>query len=274
MSPQISQLFIYPVKSCAGISVPSFQFDNKGPLLDRRWMLVDRQTGIFLSQREIPQLALISTRIEDGEVWVGQAEDETLAATQRLPKGGELIDVKVWDDSVRGYDCGDLLAGWFSQLLSRECRLVYQGDCERVADEKYTDKGTAVGFSDGFPLLVVAQSSIDVLNMACDAEISALNFRPNIVIENTPSFAESDWQFLTINSSEAAVDQVEMAVVKPCERCVIPLLNPRTAQREAAILPVLLKYCRPNKKIIFGQNLTFKVSQGVGINVGQKVLIS
>lgn len=273
MSPQISQLYIYPVKSCAGIAVPSFEFDAKGPLLDRRWMLVDSQTGIFLSQREVPQLALISTRIESGGVWVGQSADKTLAATHLLPEGGELIDVELWDDHVSGYDCGDVLADWFSQLLSRECRLVYQGDCERMADEAYTDKGTAVGFSDGFPLLVVAQSSIDVLNDACDAKITSLNFRPNIVIENTSAFAEAHWQCLTVGNSEGE-GLVEMMVVKPCQRCVIPLLNPQTGEREASILPVLLKYCRDDKKIIFGQNLTFKYSEGLAINVGQEVLIA
>jgi hypothetical protein len=47
MTPKISQLFIYPIKSCAGISVSSFQFDNRGPVLDRYWMLVDANSGVF-----------------------------------------------------------------------------------------------------------------------------------------------------------------------------------------------------------------------------------
>jgi uncharacterized protein YcbX len=274
MTPQVSQLFVYPIKSCAGISVSSFKFDEKGPLFDRRWMLVDSSTGIFLSQRSTPKMALLSTRIENEAVWVGQSLDNDLVEFCRLPTKGKRIEVQVWSDTVHGYDCGDKLARWFSQLLSHDCRLVYQGDCQRLADEGYAGRGTSVSFADGFPLLVVAQASIDVLNEECDADIDATNFRPNIVIKNTVAFAEEQWEKITVESDDLRMNQLEMAVVKPCERCIIPLLNPYTAKREASILPVLLKYCRDNKKIIFGQNLTFKYFNNLDIKVGQVVSIT
>jgi uncharacterized protein YcbX len=274
MTPQVSQLFVYPIKSCAGISVSSFKFDEKGPLFDRRWMLVDRKTGTFLSQRSTPKMALLSTRIENDAVWVGQSLDHDLVGSCRLPTKGKRIEVKVWSDTVHGYDCGDKLARWFSQLLSHDCRLVYQGDCQRLADEGYADRDTSVSFADGFPLLVVAQASIDVLNEVCDADIGATNFRPNIVIKNTVAFAEKKWKKIALESDDLRVNKLEMAVVKPCERCIIPLLNPYTSKREASILPVLLKYCRDNKKIIFGQNLTFKYFNNLDIKVGQVVSIT
>jgi uncharacterized protein YcbX len=267
MTPQISQLFIYPLKSCAGISVSHFQFDEKGPLLDRRWMLVDSASGAYLSQRTIPALALITTRIEEGVVWASQRTSTLIDESLCLPEQGKLIDVRVWSDNIQGYDCGDEAAAWFSALLERDCRLVYQGDCERKVDEEYAEQGTQVGFADGFPMLVVAQSSIDFLNAECEAEIGASNFRPNIVVENTAAFAEANWSSLT-------ADNLQMKVVKPCERCVIPALNPNTAKREASILPVLLKHCRTNKKIIFGQNLTFEYSSNPGLSVGQVLSIS
>jgi uncharacterized protein YcbX len=274
MTPQISQLFVYPIKSCAGISVSSFKFDEKGPLFDRRWMLVDHKTGIFLSQRSTPKMALISTRIENEAVWVGQSLDNNLVESCRLPTKGERVVVQVWSDTVHGYDCGDKLALWFSQLLNHDCRLIYQGDCQRMADDGYADKETSVSFADGFPLLVVAQASIDVLNDVCDADISAINFRPNIVIKNTSAFAEKKWKEIAAESDNLRGGKLEMAVVKPCERCIIPMLNPYTAEREASILPVLLKYCRDNKKIIFGQNLTFKYFNDLAIKVGQLVSIT
>lgn len=273
MSAQINQLFIYPVKSCAGISVSQIQFTKKGPMFDRWWMLVDAKTGVFLSQREIPQMALISTRMADGCIWVEQSTNDTLASSLCLPINGSLVDVDVWSESLRGYDCGDEMAEWFSALLNHECRLIYQGDCERLADEAYADKNTPVSFADGFPLLVVAQSSIDKMNAACESDISSINFRPNIVVDNTPAFAEIDWKVLNIKNSAPAED-LEMKVVKRCQRCVIPMLNPATAERDANILPVLLKYCRDNKEIYFGQNLTFKYAEGLLLRVGQDVDIA
>lgn len=276
MGPSISQLFIYPIKSCAGISVQEFQFDHKGPLFDRRWMLVDASTGQFLSQRELPRMGLISTRLDDGLVYARQSINSDLAIELCLPAPDAaalsddeaLVDVQVWDDDVKGFDCGDEAATWFSALLDCSCRLVYQGECGRFASTKYAEEGTQVGFADGFPLLVVAQSSIDFLDAECEgAEISAVNFRPNIVVNNTEQFEEKRWNTLAVSS-------LSMNVVKPCERCVIPALNPKTALREKSILPVLIAHCRENKKIIFGQNLTFQLTDGAQLKVGQSVDIT
>ncbi|MBL4799214.1 MAG: MOSC N-terminal beta barrel domain-containing protein [Oleispira sp.] len=277
MSAKISQLFVYPIKSCAGISVSHFQFDNRGPLFDRRWMLVDAHTGIFLSQRKLPKMALISTYIDNDRVWASPKQDhkslpdDEIQALQ-LPIEGAVVDVSIWEDDVQGMDCGDEAASWFSSILDYQCRLIYQGECQRLADTQYAEAETDVGYADGFPLLVVSQASIQFLDDACEAKIAAENFRPNIVIANTESFAELNWQTLLTNT-------VAMKVVKACQRCVIPALNPKTAEREPSILPVLLKHCRRNKKIYFGQNLTFRPSdnkvdrQELSLEVGQEISI-
>lgn len=271
MPPIIKQLFIYPIKSCAGIEVHDVQFDHKGPLLDRRWMLVEASSGQFLSQREIPEMALISTAIEGVSVVAKQSFNVNVEPALHLPVDGFCVDVRVWEDDVKGSDCGDNAAAWFSALLGISCRLIFQGDQPRLVDAKYAKEETQVSFADGFPLLVVAQSSIDVLNGDCkDADIVAENFRPNIVVENTEAFVEVQWSSLT---AEAIGGDVVMSVVKRCQRCVIPLLNTKTAEREKAILPVLLQHCREEGKIYFGQNLTFKIRDGVSLSVGQSLVI-
>lgn len=270
LSPKIDQLFVYPIKSCAGISVSHFNFDHRGPLLDRRWMLVDAATGVFLSQREIPKMALIKTYIKGECVWAGVLGDEQALA---LPVDGVIVDVSVWSDHVQGLDCGDEAARWFSTILEHDCRLIFQGGCERLADTEYAEAGTDVSYADGFPLLVVSRASIQFLNAECDAEIGAENFRPNVVIANTDVFAEMNWQSLV-------TDSISMNVVKPCERCVIPALNPKTGVREKSILPVLIKHCRRDKKIYFGQNLTFKslidrtLNSSLQLRLGQSVVIT
>lgn len=270
LSPKIDELFVYPIKSCTGISVSHFQFDHRGPMFDRRWMLVDAETGVFLSQREIPQMALITTYIKDDSVWAGVRGDEQACL---LPVDGVVVDVSVWSDDVQGLDCGDKAAGWFSAILEYDCRLIFQGDCERLADTEYAEAGTDVSYADGFPLLVVSRASIQFLNAECDAEIGAGNFRPNVVITNTDVFAEVKWQSLM-------TDSISMNVVKPCERCVIPALNPKTGVREKSILPVLIKHCRRDKKIYFGQNLTFKplidrtLNSPLQLRVGHDVVIT
>lgn len=268
--PIVHELFVYPIKSCAGISVSHLQFDHRGPIFDRHWMLVDAETGIFLSQREIPKMALITTAIEGDCVWAGVLGNEKAI---KLSSDGPEVDVSIWSDDVQGLDCGDDAARWFSAQLEHECRLIFQGHCTRLADTEYAKPGTAVSYADGFPLLVVSLESIQFLNAKCDDNIAAENFRPNIVIKNTEAFTETNWQSLE-------ADSMSMDVVKPCERCVIPALNPKTGVRERDILPVLIKHCRKDKKIYFGQNLTFKardnnsLSAPLVLQVGEGIKIA
>jgi uncharacterized protein YcbX len=268
VSPVISQLFVYPIKSCAGISVDELKFDAKGPVFDRRWMLVDASDGSFLTQRKFPQMALIQTQIEAGHVWAVQNSNPDLEQTIKLPIEGDLMDVVVWSDRVQGLDCGDESAAWFSRLIDHPCRLVYQAELPRQADTEYAEQGTEISYADGFPLLVVAQSSINLLNGECQqAELSARNFRPNIVVNHTPAFAENTWQSLQL-------DTMKLKVVKPCQRCVIPTLNPSSGEKETEIMPILIKHCRRDKKIYFGQNLTFDITAAPYLRVGQDISIN
>ena len=62
----VSQLFIYPIKSLGGIAVTSATVTDRGFQYDRRWMLVD-ENNCFLTQRELPQMALLQVALsEDG----------------------------------------------------------------------------------------------------------------------------------------------------------------------------------------------------------------
>ena len=60
----ISQLFIYPIKSLGGIEVSSAQLTERGLQYDRSWMLVDIN-NCFLTQRELPEMSLLQTAIEN-----------------------------------------------------------------------------------------------------------------------------------------------------------------------------------------------------------------
>jgi len=257
----ISRLFIHPIKSCAAIECQHVELGPRGPLLDRDWMLVDAQSGKFITQRKFPQMALIKPRMEGEDVVVSAPGCEDL----KLPKDGQKIPVTVWSDGVQGLDCGDEAAQWFSAYLNTDCRLVYQGDCERLADVDYAPKHTAVSFADGFPMLVINQGSIDYLNEKCPQQhIAAERFRANIVVSGAAAFSEEKWQGLTTES-------VEMTVVKPCQRCVIPSIDPQTAEKNKAVMQVLLDECRRNGKVYFGQNLVFNCKGENILRVGDEI---
>ncbi|KIS71935.1 uncharacterized protein UMAG_00362 [Mycosarcoma maydis] len=65
---EISEIFIYPIKSCAGVSVSKAQLTEQGFDLDRRWMVVrtNKQGKLEkISLREEPRLTLIQPEIDE-----------------------------------------------------------------------------------------------------------------------------------------------------------------------------------------------------------------
>lgn len=248
---QVSRLFIYPIKSCAGIEVQQLDFDRYGPAGDRRFMLVDMQ-GKFLSQRQLPAMAHIYPQPEFNEegaltglsVRYRDGEERQLVLNRQQQR-----QVTVWKDSFVADDCGDQAADWFSSVLERDCRLVVLPEnSERQVSLKHAPAGRFVGFADGYPLLVINQGSLDELGRLLGREMEAERFRPNIVVEGAQPFSELNWPTLRAEGGG------ELAIVKPCERCVIPTRNLTTLEREGDVLEVLKNNCRIDGKIIFGQN--------------------
>ena len=70
MSATLTDLHIYPIKSCRGITLDSAALAPTGLVDDRHWMLV-RPNGRFITQREYPRMALISTQVSDDALTLG-----------------------------------------------------------------------------------------------------------------------------------------------------------------------------------------------------------
>jgi hypothetical protein len=244
----LTEINIYPVKSCAGISLDSVQLNRFGPRMDRRWALVDDK-GVAITQRDDAQLALIKTQL--------------LSDTLILRFAGEYIEVpftgkdaqkcqlRVWADEVSAVDAGQEVAAWLSKNLGRQCRLAYiPDDSIRLVDGDYASAGETVGFADAFPVLLISQASLDDLNSRLETAVPMNRFRPNLVISGCEPFAEDSWKRIRIG-------EVEFDLVKPCDRCVVPSIDQSTAGRDPKINRALASYRRRDGKIYFGHNLLY-----------------
>ena len=118
----------------------------------------------------------------------------------------------------------------------------------RAVDPDYARPADQVGFADGFPFLLISQASLDHLNRRLAAPLPMLRFRPNLVVSGCEPYAEDGWRHLRIGD-------LEFRVAKPCSRCIIPTIDPTTAQRSAEPLRTLRGYRRRDNKVYFGQNL-------------------
>jgi uncharacterized protein YcbX len=244
---RLSALYRYPVKSLAGEALERARLDVFGLLHDRRWMVVDEK-GRFLSQRERPRMALITPRLQP-EGLLLQAPERAQQKVFRPPEEAERIRVQVWND-----DCAALLAdseanAWLSDFLGLSCRLVYMPEeSVRPVDPHYARPQDRTAFSDGFPLLLISQASLDDLNERLSEALPMIRFRPNLVVEGCVPYAEDGWRRIRIG------DQT-LRVVKPCSRCKITTVDPYTAETGSEPLKTLSGYRRRGNQVFFGQNL-------------------
>lgn len=242
----VSELSIYPVKSCRGINSNASWVESFGLKNDRRWMVVDEK-GVMLTQRKIAKMCLIQPEhLDDGLILTTAIMDPLHV---KIPLLNKICCVKVWEDQCNAYDAGDEAANWLSRFLSVKCRLVYFPTDEfRQVDLDYANEGDKTAFSDGFPLLLISQASLDDLNQRLATPITMSRFRPNLVVQGCEPFAEDSWR-------KIRVGEIIFRIVKPCSRCVIPSINIETAEKEDEPLKTLVSYRKRDNKIFFGQNV-------------------
>ena len=270
----ITALVVYPVKSCAGVSVQEAVLTETGLDLDRAWMVVDA-AGEFVSQRELPRMALIRPQIRTFEIIL--RAPGMLALHLAIDAVEQPVRVRVWDDDVAAYDMGPVAAQWFSDFLGQPLRLVrFDPAHRRLSSLQWTGGVEAPNqFSDGFPLLVTSEASLEDLNTrlaaAGHAAVEMARFRPNVVLGGVAAHDEDRLGVLRIATAEGIA---ELKPVKPCARCPIPNIDPATAEASPAVGDTLQAYrqdARLKGAVTFGMNAIVLQGDGQMLRVGQVV---
>jgi uncharacterized protein len=240
-------LYVYPIKSCAGISLQSADLCATGLRYDRRWMLVD-ETGEFMSQRTHPRMALISVRF-DLEHLIVTAPDMPELEIPLQQEDENLIDVRVWDDTNRGALVGEEADRWFGEFLECSCRLVYKPEDDlRLVDSLYAAEEDQVGFADGFAFLLISEASLEDLNGRLEEPLTMNRFRPNLVVRGCGPYAEDGW-------SRVKIGNVPFRVAEPCPRCAITTVDQNTGTPGKEPLRTLATYRKTGLGAVFGCNL-------------------
>jgi uncharacterized protein len=267
----VSALFVYPVKGAAGISLMQAELDEFGIHHDRRWMVVDA-AGRFITPRHHPRLALVRTALTGTAlVLAAPGAGELRLPLQRAldgpgPSGARTVRARVWLDDVDAIDAGNDAASFLTAWLGFAVRLVYMPTTTvRPTDPAYSRPGDRVSFADGFPLLLIGQSSLDELNRRLEEPVPMLRFRPNIVVAGAEPHAEDGWRRIRIGA-------VECDVVKPCGRCVVTTLDLATAVAGPEPLRTLATYRRREGQVYFGQNVIHRATGTVAVGAAVDVL--
>ncbi|GKV45434.1 hypothetical protein SLEP1_g52511 [Rubroshorea leprosula] len=287
---RVSSIFIYPIKSCRGISVSQAPLSATGFRWDRQWVVVNSKARA-ITQRVDAKLALVQIELPNEAFLEGWVPTKNSYMVIRAPgmnmlrvslsKPQQVTDgVTVWEWSGSALDEGQEASEWFTNYLGKPARLVrFNAESEtRLVDPQYAS-GHRVMFSDGYPFMVISQGSMDALNGILKEPVPVNRFRPNILVDGCEPFSEDLW-------GEVRISKFMFEGVKLCSRCKIPTIDQETGVAGTEPNQTLMKtrsdkVLRPNRKhqgkIYLGQNLVCKdnVSQGKGnmIKVGDPVCI-
>jgi uncharacterized protein YcbX len=264
MSVTLTDLHVYPIKSCRGIARTSARLDPTGLADDRHWMLV-RPNGRFITQREYPRMALVATELNESGLTLNAPGMPALAVSREA--SGESRAVTVWKFDGRGIDCGDEAAAWASQFLETPLRLVmFDVRAPRVCSPEWTGETRAVTeFADGYPILVISRASLAELNSRLPKALPMERFRPNVVIDGVDAYDED-------RMHELRAGPVTLRIVKPCTRCSITTTDQQRGAVDGVEPLQTLKEYRFDKElrgVAFGQNVIIVNGVGESLRVGQ-----
>jgi uncharacterized protein YcbX len=268
MTPVIGALYIYPVKSAAGIHCDSVQLGQHGLLHDREWMLVD-PAGRFLTQREEARLALLATAITPDSLQLTLPSGDMLSLP--LAHEGEQVEVQVWNSRCKAFDAGreaaDLISGW----LGRPLRLVrFDSSLLRLSNPEWTaGREVSTLFSDGYPLLVLSRASIADLAARVGHDLPVQRFRPNVLLDGVAAYDEDAASGLHIGA-------VKLQLTKACTRCAITTIDQTRGERTGDEPLRTLKSYRFDKTlrgVVFGRNAYATEGMGGTLTRGAPVSI-
>jgi uncharacterized protein YcbX len=254
MTPTLSAIHIFPLKSGAPLPLDAATVEPRGLTGDRRWMAIDA-SGKFVTGRQLAGLTLVRARPDGDALQLDAPGMPGLRVEVPRAADGACVETAVWGARVTLQLAADAAHVWLSRFLGTDLRLLHMDDaCLRAVKAKYDGKygrdEDIVSLADAFPLLLISQAALDALNAKLAQPVPMLRFRPNLVVAGTPPHAEDDWKRIRIGA-------VEFDVVKACTRCVFTTVDFERGERDPSGEPLrtLTTYRRTPDGVTFGQNL-------------------
>lgn len=257
----VKEIYIYPIKSLAGISCKNVLAEEMGFENDRRWMLINAE-NLHVTQREYPIMSQFYPQISDGKISItfeDQKHEFFINEHLDIP-----IESAVWDDKSEVFEVSKNSSEWFSKQLGFACKLVKINKIgARKHESSRTNETYNVSLADGYPYLLIGTKSLDFLNEKLEDKISILRFRPNIVISSENPHEEDDFGTFKIG-------EVGFKNIKPCGRCIMVNNDPTKGIVKKEPLKTLSKYRNVNNSVLFGTNIV-SLNSGI-IAVGDAIV--
>lgn len=222
----VSEIYIYPIKSTAGISLDESVIEKIGLVQDRRRAVVSIEKNRIITARENQKLFGIHTQILEHELVL--TSPSSSLQLPLVPTGSDMVHVKLWaEENHPGIRYTKEVDNWFSEQLGEDCFLIFMGgNCHREFPKGMASgyeglPGDTVSYADDYPLLVASEASLADLNSHLETPVTMKHFRPNIVLRGCEAFEEDTW-------TRFRIGECEFELAQQCPRCVMTTIDPET----------------------------------------------
>ena len=217
----VTELYTYPVKSLAGISLDKAQLSFTGFQHDRQHMVV-QPDGMFMTQRTHPQMALVETGFSGDRLVLSSFGMDKIIVDSPDLDSAPRVKTNIWGDVVNGIAHNKETSQWLSDAIGEDCMLLsFPRQEKRQCDLEFASAGDNTMFADAYPLLVISQASLDDLNSKLAIPVGMNRFRPNMVVSGCKPFDEDNWKSIKAND-------IRLRGIQSCSRCSVPTVDPTT----------------------------------------------
>ncbi|XP_035953533.1 mitochondrial amidoxime reducing component 2-like [Halichoerus grypus] len=263
----VAQLWIYPVKSCKGVPVSAAECTalglRCGHLRDRFWLVI-KEDGHMVTARQEPRLVLVSITCEGDRLILRAPGMDQLALPSKLPFSNKLCDCRLFGMDIKGRDCGDQAAQWFTSFLKTDAFRLVQFEKHmkgRPSREIFSTSvpNYQVAYPDCCPIMILSEASLADLNTRLEKKVKMDQFRPNIVVTGCDAFEEDTWDELLIGNAE-------MKKVLSCSRCILTTVDPDTGvidRKEPLETLKSYRLCDPSEEAIYKSSPLFGIYYSV-----------
>ncbi|XP_064078454.1 molybdenum cofactor sulfurase-like [Macrobrachium nipponense] len=222
----LTDIIVYPVKSCCGVSVHKWKVASEGLQYDRKWMVVT-DAGVTMTQKRLPQMCLIRTRIDLESntltlFYEGKGECSVPLKCPSVPDCVEDISIcggRVCGDKVKGLDCGKEVGDWLSKVLNKpSLKLMRQINTRRKKIEEGQVENLSLANESQYLILHLpsVRKLLEDINDNGPVDLNEVDlvkrFRGNFIIDGGDPYEEDIWKSVTI-------DGVKLQVQGGCMRC-------------------------------------------------------
>eukprot|EP01084_Bolivina_argentea_P055660 102001_1 len=257
----VKDLYLYPVKGCAGFTVDEAHLTQSGFADDRIYGFVNRATMAVVNQLTYPRLATIKVSFKRGS---DSCDEGVVLNDYFVPFVKEKTCHVEWRSSstpILVWDQGTAPAQWIASFLaedldgSEEFMLVRLHEDNVRETEEYFALSFAPrsaqkisAFQNYAAVLLTSQESMDEVNRRYaeqqdkeEEEIGVSRFRPNIVLSGVPRPNYEDFmKHITFGDDEE--DDAEILWSRRRYLCAVPQVNQTNGEQSVEPVRTIRRY--------------------------------